>query len=138
MKSYELTYLISGELPDADLKPFEEKINSYIQQEEGNLLEARPSTRRKLAYSIRGNNEAILASVVLSLEPSKLADLEKKLKAEKSVIRYLITIKKSPRKIKEMRSRPPEISEPKASKPKTKVELKDIEKKLEEILETEE
>ena len=61
-------------------------------------------------------------------ESEKIQELEKKLKADS--LRYLILAKKLPKKITEISKKPERI----ISKPKPKVELAEIEKKLEEIL----
>jgi len=69
----------------------------------------------------------------LSLEfyglPEKIPELEKKLKADS--LRYMILVKQPPKKMgPEISKKPRRI----IAKPKPKVELEEIEKKLEEIL----
>jgi ribosomal protein S6 len=66
------------------------------------------------------------------LLPEKLANLEKTLKADSQILRYLMLIKRPVKEVRKDRM----FIEPKVEKPKKekKVELKEIEKKLEEIL----
>jgi len=130
MKLYELTYLISPELSESELNSLNEKITSLIQKGGGVLNEAGLPIKKELANQIEKKTEAFLARSTFYLEPTGLEDLEKELKTEKKILRYLILAKKLPRKaamapIKKLR---------KIVKPKPKVELKEIEKKLEEIL----
>ena len=108
MKHYELTCIIS---PDFS----EEKLIS--------LLPAEP---------IKKQLTPVLISLEFLAEPDKIETLEKKLKDEPQIQRCLIVVKK-PRKI-EAKSIKKTFREPKTQPEKPKVELKEIEKKLDEIL----
>jgi len=140
MKSYELTYLISAELTEEEARAFQNKIASLIKEEGGILDETRMPFRRKLAYPIKKQIQAFLTFLNFQLDPSALTNLEKKLKEEKQVLRYLILIRKPLRAIKErarafkVPSGPSSFGEKKLTEKEKKVELKEIEKKLEEIL----
>lgn len=131
MQRYELTYLISDEIPEEEMKSLQNKVTSLIQEEEGILGKENVFLRRKLAYPIKGRIQAYLTVSDFQLNPEKLADFEKKLKEIAQILRYLILIKKSPRFVKIASSR---IRKPKEVTAKKKVELKEIEQKLEEIL----
>jgi len=143
MKSYELTYLISSELLEEETKTLQEKMNSLIRKEEGILIEKDSSSnplKTELSYPIAKKNYAYLVSLAFSLAPEKLAIIEKELKAEEQILRYLIITKKqgenvkAPRRSLTKKITPETVEKPSLKKTK-KVELKDIEKKLEEILE---
>jgi len=146
MKNYELTCLISPDLSEEELKSFREKINSFIQEEGGTLTEINSPIKKRLAGPIKHRNQAYLTTLNFQLEPEKLANLdynppttqkrleniEKKLKSENQILRYLILIKPRP---KEILVRGKKLPTPKPRKIlKPKVELREIEKKLEEIL----
>lgn len=120
MKYYELTCLIS---PDFS----EEKIISYFP--------TRP-IKKQLTSSL----------IVLDFysEPGKIAEIEKKIRADSQVLRHMILTKKVPGAEVKPPRRTPKLpgesffkargeTEEKKVKEK-KVELKDVEKKLEEIL----
>jgi len=126
MKYYELTYLISPELSTEEIEKFQEKLRSLI-IEGGGLDKIGNPIRKKLAYPIKKKNEAFLATLNFYLNPGKLEDLEKKLKGEEKILRFLIVTKKRPKILPEILVKPGKIVKP-------KVELKEIEKKLEEIL----
>jgi len=135
MKLYEIIYLISADLSEEELKACQEKITSLI-QEEGVLSEVGSSIRKTLAYPIKKKSTAFSATLSFQLEPERVESLEKKLKAESKILRYLILGKP--------KTKPPTTFRKKmvGGKPPTprkkvvggKVELKEIEKKLEEIL----
>ena len=132
MKLYELTYLISPEFSEEEQKSLNEKINSLIQKGAGVLNEVKLPIKKKLAYPIKKQREAFLINFNFYLEPEKLGSLEKELKSEKKILRYLI-LAKPKLKIAKVRKRPTKII-PKIPVKEKKVELKEIEKKLEEIL----
>ncbi len=142
MKNYELTCLISPDLSDEELKNISVKINSFIQEEIGVLEKISEPLRKRLGYPIKGKTRAFSVSLNFSLDPEKLKNLEKKLKSENQILRYIILIKIAAKEVLPRKKRllkiPQKItepSEPAAYQPKAgKVELKEIDKKIEEIL----
>lgn len=163
MKNYELTYLISPDLSEEELKIFSGKINNFIQEETGILEKTTEPSKKKLGYPIKKKEEAFLVALNFSFQPTadqpkagsaeKLGRLEKKLKSENQILRYIILTKKTPEKTLRLKRQPqagpprtetslglaskealqpPKVA-PKITEPK-KVELKEIDKKIEEIL----
>jgi len=132
MKYYELTYLISPDLSEEELKVFQKKINSFVQEDDGKLEKSKNPIERKIEYPIKEKERAYLATLDFYFKPEKLENLEKKLKQESSILRYLILAKRVPKKI-EIPKIIPEVKIKKFKKEK-KVELEKIEEKLEEIL----
>ena len=154
MKTYELTYLISSELSEEEAKELQTKIASLIQEKGGILVEEKALLKKKLAYSVKKQSQAFLAVIIFQLPelpkevkgeeetdslrlpeplPEKLIDLEKKLKSENRILRYLILKELPLKKMKVARF----LKKPEAEKIKKekKVELEEIDKKLDEILE---
>jgi len=125
MKLYELTYLISPELSESELKSLNEKINSLIQKEKGVLNEAKMPMKKKLAYPIKKQREAFLINLSFYFQAEKLGSLEKELKSEKKILRYLI-LARPKSKIAKVRKRPAKVI-PKIPAKEKKVELKEIE-----------
>lgn len=149
MKSYELTYLISPDLSEEELKNFSGKISNFIQEDSGILEKTTEPSKKKLGYPIKKKGEAFLVTLSFSLNPEKLENLEKKLKSENQILRYLILTKKTPETVlpklqprtvpsqTEVSAGPTvkEPNKPPVHQPKDeKVELKEIDKKIEEIL----
>jgi len=133
MKLYELTYLISPELSESELKSLNEKINSLIYQKGAGVLnEVKLPIKKRLGQLIKKQREAFLINLSFYLEPDKLGNLEQQLKSEKKILRYLI-LARPKIKIAKVRKRPTKVI-PKIPVKEKKVELKEIEKKLEEIL----
>ena len=130
MKNYELTYLISTDASGEELKNLPEKIKSFIQEEEGAIKKTTEPSKTKLGYPIKEKEQGFLTVLNFSLNPEKIANLEKKLKAESQILRYMILNKDLPEKILRPKRTRPELK----TKESEKVELKEIDKKIEEIL----
>jgi small subunit ribosomal protein S6 len=124
MRYYQLTCLISPELEKEELKKIEEKIMELLKKEGGIFDKLDPPLKRSLFYPIKKFREAFLGSCYFFLEPENLKKIEEKLKSEDKILRFLITSEKAPKK----------IPLPKKKLKPRKVELKEFEKKLEEIL----
>lgn len=129
MKYYDLTYLISPRLANKEANDLSQKIIATIQQEGGLLDKIEMPFKVALEYPIAKEKTAWLSFLTFFLEPDKEKELHSKLGLENNILRSLCFVKKPPR------------LRPKETKPKIprkiaekKVGLKEIEKKLEEIL----
>ena len=107
MKHYELTYLIPGGISREEQQKLSERVIAYTQTQ-----------------PMKQQGNSAWFSFDFYAESEKIGMIEEKLKDEASIKKYLI-LKKKVGWIKEMRK-------PKTVKPK--VELEEIEKKLDEIL----
>lgn len=134
MKNYEFIYLISPELFEEDRKDFQSKIISFIQENEGTLDNVTNPVIKKLFYPIKKKNQAFLGVLDFYLEPSNLKNFEKKVKKQNQILRYLILEKKILKIPSKIRKEFLFTKKKMVEKPKIKVEIKEIEKKLEEIL----
>jgi len=135
MRNYELTYLLSSDLSEDEARQFQNKISSSIQEEGGILGEGNVFLKRRLAYPVKKTVQAYLISQNFKLNQEKLVNWEKKIKTENQILRFILTIKRERRFVPPRRRLSP-VSEKTPLKVRTekKVELKEIEKKLDEIL----
>lgn len=120
MKYYELIYLASSDLS--------EKINGFIQEEAGTIEKTTKPLKREKEF---------LASLNFYLIPEKLENLKKKLDSEKQILRYMILAKKPLKKtrFKEVLTKKTKFQEAADQHPEAKkVELEEIDKKIDEIL----
>lgn len=142
MKTYELTYLVSPEISEEELKSFPQKITGFLENEGALILQEKEPARRRLFSPIKKQRQVYSFSLSFNLEPEKMENFLKSMKSELKILRFLISVKKILRFKKERRMRiKPKIIEKieekiKIEKPtgEKKVEIKDIEKKLAEIL----
>jgi len=148
VKYYELTYLTSPELSEEKLNSLRERVISYLQERKGILSEAGNSIKKILGYPIKKKksplftHSAFLATLDFSAPPDLIDDLKKRLDGEPEILRYFIIGKKTPAKAaappipEKFKRERAEIKKPTVrTQPKEpKVELEEIEKKLDEIL----
>jgi ribosomal protein S6 len=155
MKTYELTYIISPEITSEEAIAKGKEIESAIQSREGTVIKQTAPIARTLSYPIKKHASGFFGTVELQLEPEKLVELKEVLAKDGNIVRYMVIIKEAIELRKERRTRTkpaPEQTTQKKSEDytietkkdeelssakleeKQKVELKDIEEKLDEIL----
>ncbi len=131
MKKYELTYLVPSELSDADIQKIQTEVDSFITENKGEVTNFKSDpARRDLGDEINERKSARMNSALFALNPAHIAGLEKLLKENEDIMRHILVHKpdiKADRKRGESRS---DLER----KPSDKVELKEIDKKIEEIL----
>ena len=150
MKTYELTYIVSPEITSEEAEAKAKEIESAILLREGTILKQSNPIARTLSYAIKGKGSGFMGVLEFQLEPDKFVELEEIVQKDGKIVRHMVIIKK-PARIRKERVRKPvddilEKTEPiKTEQPKeasekmpevkNKVELKDIEKELDELLE---
>ena len=151
MKAYELTYIVSPEITSEEADTLAKEIESFIQNKEGVILNKINPTAKTLSYPIKKHASGFMAVLEFQSEPEILQELKDKIEKNEKIVRHIVIIKKAVKIRKERRTKNPsapilkkeeiierkELQEPdthKASIEKEKIELKDIEQKLEEIL----
>ncbi len=140
MQFYEINILISPELTQEEVSSFVAAMENQL-QDSGKILSETKTERKRLAYPIKDEEEAWFS--FFSFFPKEnenlkeLFDLiEKKLKEEKKILRYFI-VKRDERKAearKETRHRKEKEPEKEPAR-MTEVELKEVEEKINELLE---
>jgi small subunit ribosomal protein S6 len=132
MNNYELTYLISPEISEEQIQAVSQGIVSYIEEQGGVLsgVQNRP-LKKFLGHPIEDNTMAFVGTLLFSLAPEKTKSLEEKLKQEKQILRIMLITKPEKEKLNFRKIR--KKFAPSNAK-KQKVELKEIDKKIEEIL----
>lgn len=153
MKIYELTYIVSPESTLEQAETFFNEIESFIQSKEGVLLKQINPIARTLSYPIKKHASGFVASIEFQLEAENLKEVKDMLTKNDKIVRHMVIIKKPLKDLKRRRQRKEvtttfettkiekeenkEILKPVSEKSPTeieKVELKDIEQKLEELL----
>ena len=129
-QNYELAYIISSQISEEASQEISRKINNFIQEKQGIISESLLPKKIALAYPIKKEVFAWLKSTYFSFDSLNLSNLEKTIKEEKNILRYLI-LKIRPMRIRSVRA-PRKPLETEKLKPQ-KVELEKIEKKLDEI-----
>ena len=120
MKRYELTFLMVPQVSKEETEEICEKISRFISEEGGSVEETRvPIKKSSPGLSLHKKADVFVGTVFFILSPEKTETLKQFLIQEKKIMRHMIVVKK----IKEYSvKRPP------------KAELKEIDKKIDEIL----
>ena len=140
MQRYELAYLTTPEVSEEELKNLIDKIGNFILDEQGVIDKTLTPSKRRLGYPIKKQREAFLVSLDFHLAAEKIENLKKKINSEGQILRHLVMVKRVSKKAlapqRHFIKKAPKASEKvheRISEPK-KVELKEIDKKIEEIL----
>lgn len=129
MKLYELAYIANPSLSPEQATDLQEEIVKMIRKEEGVPGKASSPQKRALAYVVKKHNEAYFSSLEFSMIEESMNNLEKKIKKEKDLLRYLIIKKPVVRKVVFEAQ-----SEKRRSLKPEKAKLKEIDKKIEEMI----
>jgi len=152
LQHYELTFIIPGNLPEDQHPAVIEKVNSLLGQYQAQIVSQEDLGKRKFAYPIKHLRHGFYRTITLNLEPAKLKEIEKELKLDQNILRFLIiktheTTEKEIAAQKEVKAKRVKEKIAQASKQKEdqkeektkkqKVSLEDLDKKLDELLDDE-
>lgn len=126
-----MTFLISPELTEEELIIFQGKVVSILEQAGAVFIDKTRPVRKQLPLPIKKTAQAFLLSINCSLEPDSLQTLKQKLSERPELLRYSV-LAKTPQTLSQ--KMPREKSFTLKKKTSRKVEISQIEKKLEEIL----
>ena len=93
MREYELIFIVH---PEWDEKAFEgiiEKVNSWITDSGGEVINTDIWGTRKLAYPIRKQEEGQYVFMLIKVEPAYVSDLERNLRLQEPIMRFSIIAK---------------------------------------------
>lgn len=93
LRNYELVYIADPELDEEQLGALEERVKSLIEGAGGKVLNVDRWGKRKLAYHILKRSEGYYILVDTELPPQAGAAIERDLKLNEQVLRYLLTLK---------------------------------------------
>lgn len=93
MRQYELTYLISDNVPEADLNKVTGKVGGYVKDCGGELLKEEIWGRRKLAYPIGKLEFATYVTLNFNLPSDKAKEFEHNIVMTGKIVRHLIIVK---------------------------------------------
>ncbi|RLC38598.1 30S ribosomal protein S6 [Candidatus Falkowbacteria bacterium] len=148
---YELLYIVSNKYTEDELKPIVLNVNKTIEENGGKITYKEDWGKKKLAYSIKHFNYGYYSLAEFDIEGGQVEKIDKELRMSSEILRHTIVVKiaKTAEEIKAEKTRAKVIvkkaikekrkekEEPlKKEEPKTKVDLKDLDEKLDKILDT--
>ena len=163
---YELLYLISNQFSEEEIKPIMEKVNSLITNNQGKITQSVSLGKKRLAYPIKGFRFGYYNLVEFDMPGVNLINVGRALQLMSEILRQQIVLKElkteaqisqdrkiaekiAARNIKAEKSAKEKVSARRAplseagiadssikAIDKDKVDLKDLDEKLDKILET--
>lgn len=98
-RDYELMAILIPDMAEEDTRAQIERVNGYITAADGQVTETltdSPWGRRRLAYTIRYEGvdyrDGFYTVIHFTAAPGRIADIERELKLDTSVIRYLLVM----------------------------------------------
>ena len=89
MKKYEAVLILNPNLSSKD-EDFKEEFNKLLTDNSFKITKLEDVGRRQLAYSINNHNKGHYLLMNLEGDPSKLIEIETKIKYNESIIRHLV------------------------------------------------
>lgn len=142
-KNYELAYLLTSSVPEAEISAVAAKLAALVQEQNGIIRRQEEARKRQLAYPVKKQKLAYFGWMTFSMAPELLTELKKKLAGEANILRHLLTeedmeLYNIPRaRLYTPRALPSEakpMPAPAEETPGEKLDLEALDKKLEEIL----
>jgi small subunit ribosomal protein S6 len=137
MRSYEIMYVIAGDITETKVKDIQKKVSDSITNKGGKVTKDDFWDKKPLSYTIKKQDSGYYSVLLIELSPEQLKPLDDEIKLIGEIIRYLI-VKIEPTKIpKKVRAKKPvekvtqkpaEAAKTEVKKPKT-VEVKPVKKK---------
>ena len=87
---YELLVIFSTSLPDEEEKAQASQIEELIKHEKGTIHLVEHWGKRKLAYPIKKQRQGYYEWFYMELDPSRTAEIDRKLKMSETILRFLI------------------------------------------------
>ena len=103
MRSYEVMLAINPQLEEEELDSLLEKIKKIISKDKGEITDINKWGKRKLAYEIKDFTEAAYVVIRFDVNEKSIFELERVLKLEEKIIRYLLTLQQEEKPVKKVK-----------------------------------
>lgn len=156
---YEMLYIISNQFSENELEPINEKVKKFISDNGGTITFSESWGKKRLSYAIKGFYHGYYELVEFNLPGASLARVEKLIRMASDILRHQIVTKKvksaaeiqkdkkiaekiaskvakEEDEIKEKAKEKAKSREKSKEKESDKIDLKDLDDKLDKILET--
>jgi len=141
---YEMLYIISNKFSEDEIKPILEKVKKIIIDSGGQVTYEEQWGKKRLAYPIKNFNFGYYQLLEFDLATEETAKVDRLMRLMTELLRHQIVrcLKRTVEEIKQEKEEARERSakqeeDPKEEKTPEKVNLQELDKKLDKILETE-
>ena len=94
MREYELYLVIDGDAPEEDVSEIVDRVTQLIAvgdgSTKGEVIKVEPRGKRRMAFPVKKKQESQDVVLTFQTPPQALAELERFLKLNEQVLRYLI------------------------------------------------
>jgi len=90
MRKYELTVIFPDKAEEAALSKLIDRVSKTIEELKGKVEKTDQWGKKDLCFFIKKQSRGFYVYFQLILDPKKAVDLEKKLKTDENIIRYLL------------------------------------------------
>jgi small subunit ribosomal protein S6 len=90
VRDYELIFIVAPAVEDEKVRDVVDKVRGWIKAGGGEVTKVDLWGRRKLAYPIQRFSEGTYVFLNVRLKPTALDELERNIKLDTSIIRYLL------------------------------------------------
>lgn len=95
MRNYEVGLLVRTDIGEEGLTALLEKVKTWIAESSGTVVKTDVWGRRRLAYTVKKQNEGLYVFISMQMPPAGEAALERNLRLSEPVMRYLVTRQES-------------------------------------------
>jgi small subunit ribosomal protein S6 len=96
MRQYEIAYIVHPDLDADAFAGIQERVSGWVTDSGGAVVNTDIWGKRKLAYEIRKQKEGQYVVINAELDPAATADLERNLRLQESVMRFMIIADDTP------------------------------------------
>lgn len=89
MKKYELLYIISATVPEAEREKVINKFQKYVEDRKGKIISIDKWGMKKLAYPIKFQDEGFYVLMTFECDPLIIQDMEKAMNIYEPVVRKM-------------------------------------------------
>jgi len=93
MREYELVFITQPDLDDKALDEVVQRVKSWIIDDGGEISRTDLWGKKRLAYSIRKQNEGQYIFMRLKMQPNMGVKLERNLRLQELILRFLLTFR---------------------------------------------
>lgn len=105
MQGYELAFIVNPDLVEDTREKLVESVKSLVEKSKGEPGELEVWGKRDFTFPIHKKTSGVYYLLYFTCEPITVSELDKKLKLEGNIVRFLI-VKRMKRKVKALRQKP--------------------------------
>ncbi len=135
MQNYDCLFLLPGTFSESEVPGLSENLKNLATEAGAENFQSKNLGRQKLSYPVKTSHFGYLLSSTFALSPEKVALLKSKLSLEPTLLRFMLTIHQTPETARPAYF-PSAVHPVSTVKTTEKVDLQEIDKKIEEILQS--